>query len=267
MKQLASINTKKISLRCLAVVFGLFILPIGVQVAAHFSSADIYTPWHSLRRDSSGQAPDPAIGSAVVQVYSARAARWRGAFGVHTWVAVKKSDEQHFTRIEVMGYNVYRGGNAVRIRKGLPDGWWYGNRPYLLRDLRGGEAVDAIVERLLNAAASYPYETTYNVWPGPNSNTFIAWLGRRTPELQLELPATAIGKDYLPAWHVFAPSPSRTGIQFSLAGLGGILIGLEEGIELNLLGFTVGVDLMPPAIKLPGVGRIGWKDRKNHHYE
>ena len=33
--------------------------------------------------------------------------------------------------------------------------------------------------------------------------------------------------------------------------------GVEEGIEINLLGLTFGVDAKTPAIKLPGVGRIG----------
>jgi len=248
------------SLRWLALFFGLFILPVGCQVAAHFGNADSHAPWSALRKDSSGQAPDPGIGRAVIQIYSARAARWRGAFGVHTWMAVKKTDENRFTRIEVMGWTVRRGGKAVRVRQGLADGWWYGNRPYLLRDVRGGEEIDALIDRLLTAADHYPYNDVYNVWPGPNSNTFIAWLARQAPELQLELPATAIGKDYLPAWHWLAPSPSGTGGQISISGLGGILIGKEEGLEINLLGLTVGIDLMPLAIKLPGIGRIGWPD-------
>ena len=249
-------------LRWLTLVIGLFVVPVGCQVASHFSSSASDAPWHSLRKDSSGQAPDPNTSEAIVQVYSARAARWRGAIGVHTWMAVKKANEQHFTRIEVMGFGVYRGGSAVRIRRGLADGWWYGNRPYLLRDLRGGEEVDKVVDRLLEAAGNYPYKHTYKIWPGPNSNTFIAWLGRQAPELQLELPSTAIGKDYLPAWRWLAQTPSGTGVQLSIAGLGGVLIGIEEGLELNLLGLTAGIDLLPPAIKLPGIGRIGWPDNK-----
>ena len=257
-------------LHWLALFIGLFILPLGCQVAAHFGSGDNHAPWSSLRLDSSGQAPDPSINQAVVQVYSARAARWRGAFGVHTWMAVKKANEQHFTRIEVMGWAVRRGSNAVRVKTGMADGWWYGNRPWLLRDLRGGEEVDALVDRLLTAAGSYPYDHIYNVWPGPNSNTFIAWLARQAPELQLELPSTAIGKDYLPAWHWLAPTPSGTGGQVSIGGLGGVLIGKEEGLEINILGLTVGIDLMPFAIKLPGIGRIGWADSqrwKSQHAE
>ena len=41
--------------------------------------------WWEASRESSGQAPDPAVTrEAVVQVYGARAFSWQGAFGVHT---------------------------------------------------------------------------------------------------------------------------------------------------------------------------------------
>ncbi len=38
--------------------------------------------WSSLDRTSAGIAPEPAVSTeAVIQVYSARAYNWRGAFG------------------------------------------------------------------------------------------------------------------------------------------------------------------------------------------
>jgi len=221
------------------------------------------------RFGSTGQAPQAIDGESVIQVYAARAARWRGAFGVHTWIAVKPSGALSWTRLEVIGYRVYYGGGAVRVRSGTPDGIWFGNRPTLLRDLRGsgpaGAArVDAVIERLLAAAADYPYDDRYHVWPGPNSNTFIAWLGRHAPELRLELPPHAIGKDYLPGGALVAATPSRTGVQLSLGGYAGVLIGLEEGLELNVAGLSAGVDLWPPAIKLPGLGRLGFPDVRRY---
>lgn len=219
--------------------------------------------WWELRRDSSEQAPEAALSNeAIIQVYAARAARWRGAFGVHTWVATKRSNETHYTRLEVIGYSVSWGHDAVRIRRGSPDAYWFGNRPQLLRDIRGGDKVDALIDRLHASAGSYPYNHTYQVWPGPNSNTFTAFLGRAVPELKLELPANAIGKDYMPWTRPASRSPSGTGVQLSLKGYAGFLVGLEEGIELNLLGLTAGLDLYPPALKLPGVGRIGIPDYK-----
>ena len=56
---------------------------------------------------------------------------------------------------------------------------------------------DTIVERVEKAVADYPYPSTYRTWPGPNSNTFTAWVGQRVPELNLKLPTSAIGKNYL----------------------------------------------------------------------
>lgn len=71
---------------------------------------------------------------------------------------------------------------------------------------------------------------------------------------------TAVGKDYL-FDGVFAPTPSGTGYQLSLGGVVGVLVALEEGIEVNILGLGIGVDLMRPALKLPGIGRLGMPAR------
>jgi hypothetical protein len=94
------------------------------------------------------------------------------------------------------------------------------------------------------------------VWPGPNSNTFIAHLGRKIPELELTLPSTAIGKDYLPVGQILAQTPSGTGVQLSLSGILGVTVARDEGLELNLLGLVTGFDLRHPAIKVPGIGRV-----------
>jgi hypothetical protein len=60
---------------------------------------------------------------------------------------------------------------------------------------------------------------------------------------------------------LFAKAPSGTGIQLSIGGYFGILLGLEEGIEINVLGLSAGVDFRRPAIKLPGIGRLGFSDQ------
>lgn len=241
----------------------LYFLPLGCKLAEHYSGNSPNVRWGELRRDSSQQAPSPAeFDDAVIQVYAARAARWRGAFGVHTWIAVKPRGAARYTRLEVIGYALRWGGEIVRVSPGRPDGFWYGSRPQLLRTITGGEAVDAIIERLYRAAENYPYADEYNVWPGPNSNTFIAWLARAAPELQLDLPPTAIGKDYLPKWQPFSRSPSGRGVLFSVKGFAGLMVSLEEGVEVNLAGLTLGIDIYPPAIKLPGIGRVGFADFK-----
>ena len=93
------------------------------------------------------------------------------------------------------------------------------------------------------------------MWPGPNSNTFVAWVAREVPELGLDLPPTAIGKDYLGPATFAARAPSGSGWQVSLWGLAGLTVAREEGIELNLLGLGFGVDVDDLALRLHGWGR------------
>jgi hypothetical protein len=213
--------------------------------------------WWQARRDSSGQAPDPATTpEAVIQVYAARTVGWKGLFGVHTWIAVKPAGAPAYTRYEVMGWGVSRGAPALRVNRTGPDNYWFGSRPELLVDRRG-EGVNELIGKVEAAVASYPYPDSYRTWPGPNSNTFIAHIGREVPELRLRLPATAVGKDYLPGGAPAGLTPSGTGVQLSLLGLAGVLVGWDDGIEVNVLGLTFGVDVLRPALKLPGVGRVG----------
>jgi hypothetical protein len=213
--------------------------------------------WWQARRDSSGQAPDPATTpEAVIQVYAARTVGWKGLFGVHTWIAVKPAGAPSYTRYEVMGWGVSRGAPALRVNRTGPDNYWFGALPDLLVDRRG-EGVDELIDKVEAAVAAYPYPDSYRTWPGPNSNTFIAYIGREVPELRLRLPPTAVGKDYLPDGAPAGLTPSGTGVQLSLLGLAGVLVGWDDGVEVNVLGLTFGVDLVRPALKLPGVGRIG----------
>jgi hypothetical protein len=213
--------------------------------------------WRTASREPTGIAPDPASQrEAIIQVYSARAFNWRGYFGVHTWIAVKPTDAPRFTVYEVMGWRARRGGDAVAVSQRAPDSRWFGSAPEVLADVRG-PGVDALIEKVEAAVKTYPYNNTYTIWPGPNSNTFTAHVARAVPELSLDLPPTAIGKDYLPDGKFFADAPSGTGYQVSLFGLLGILAAREEGVEINILGLTFGIDVARPALKLPIAGRIG----------
>jgi hypothetical protein len=114
----------------------------------------------------------------------------------------------------------------------------------------------AVIERIEAAVEAYPYAGTYRIWPGPNSNTFTAFVLRHAPELRIDLPPTAIGKDYLGITPL-GKLPSGTGGQLSVLGVAGIAAGIEEGLEINVLGMTFGVDPKSLALKLPFVGRLG----------
>jgi hypothetical protein len=214
-------------------------------------------PWHEARRDPTGLAPDPTTTrEAVIQAYAAPAVSWRGKFAVHTWIAVKPTGAQRYTRYEVLGFGVANGAPAVRVDRMGPDNFWFGARPQIVFDRRGA-GVDALIDKIRAAVDSYPYPHDYSAWPGPNSNTFTAYVARQVPELGLALPSNAVGKDFLPGGALFAAAPSGSGFQISLYGLAAILIAVEEGFELNLLGLNVGVDVAAPALKLPAIGRLG----------
>jgi len=218
--------------------------------------ARIGNDWRTASRAPVGLAPDPATTrEAVVQVYAARTVGVRGLFGVHSWIAVKPAQAKAYTVYEVIGWKLRWDDTAVSVRERAPDARWYGNEPGLLADVRGAAAAP-LIPRIARAAQSYPYGDEYSAWPGPNSNTFTAWVTRAVPELRVDLPSTAIGKDYLRGG-VFAAAPSGTGYQLSLAGLLGVTASTVEGLEVNLLGLTFGVDPWPPAIKLPLAGRLG----------
>ena len=231
---------------CLAVVAVVFLL------VARGGATD----WRTASREPVGLAPDPATApEAIVQIYAARAWGWRGYFGVHTWIAVKPTGAKAYTVYELIGWRLRYGDTALTIHGRAPDARWFGAAPELLADKRG-PGVDALIERIDRAARDYPFATEYTMWPGPNSNTFTAWVARKVPELKVDLPLTAIGKDFLRD-RIVATAPSGSGLQVSLYGLLGFTASGVEGLELNVLGLTFGADLFPPALKLPIIGRIG----------
>jgi len=238
-------------------------------ILAYFPMALIYlgfsgelaaADWRTASRAPTGLAPDPATTpEAVVQVYSARATGWRGWFGVHTWIAVKRAGAETFTVHEIIGWRLRRSDTALVSSQRAADGRWFGNPPELLGDIRG-PGVDAIIDRIETAVAEYPYPGRYHVWPGPNSNTFTAFVLREVPELRVDLPPTAIGKDYL-GWRSVNTTPSGTGGQASLFGMVGVAAGVEEGVEVNVLALNFGIDPKSLSIKLPILGRIGPKNQ------
>ena len=235
----------------------LLVLLAGPLLAAMTGEANLNRDWRTANRASAGIAPDPASHpEAIIQVYTARAFHWRGAFAVHSWIAAKREGATEFVTHEVIGWRHWHGRSPVSARQGPPDRHWYGAPPQIIAEIRG-EDVEEMIDRLEAAVAAYPYANDYRTWPGPNSNTFTAVVARALPELKLDLPPTAIGKDYLEPNSLFAAAPSGTGYQVSVYGLAGLLASKEEGLEINLLGLTFGVDPLDLAVKLPGLGRLG----------
>ena len=152
--------------------------------------------WRTASRESAGIAPRPEhFKEAVVQVYGAPTWGWRGWIAIHTWISIKPRNADSYTVLEVIGWRLNRGLSVLRVATDEPDRYWFGERPELLLDHRGA-AAEAMIQAIQKAADQYPWKGIYRVWPGPNSNTFPAWMARQVPELGLVLPIRAIGKNW-----------------------------------------------------------------------
>lgn len=164
----------------------------GILLYGCSSHAD----WHTASRESAGIAPDPAVTSeAVLHIYGADAWSWRGWFAIHTWIAAKRTGDSEYTVYDVIGWRGRYGSQVLGITQDIPDRHWYGAKPRLLKAHRG-EGVEALIDAVDKAARDYPWKDTYKVFPGPNSNTFTAWVVMQVPELELDLPFSAIGSGY-----------------------------------------------------------------------
>lgn len=230
-----------------------FLVPL-VAHAAWWSWNNTAWNWRSANWAPSGILPaataDP---EAAVYILAGRTGGWKGIFAHHTWVVMKAAGAQRYTRFDVVGW-----GRPVRTDHLSPDSHWYSNAPAIVASIKGPAAVAAIGE-IERAVAAYPYSDagSYKAWPGPNSNTFIAYLAREVPALAPGLLPTAIGKDFTEQPIYVGLTPSRTGVQILVKGLVGVTVGWVEGIEFNFLGAVAGIDVRRPALKLPGWGRIG----------
>lgn len=245
---------KWFSLCYLCVVF----LSLGYSFARATQEREspIGQSWATARRDSARLAPDPVTFSkiAIVQVYAAPTYGWRGRVALHPWIIFKRAGDTQYTRYDVIGWG---SSNVVRRNYAIPDGFWFGSQPALLVSHQGPEA-EAMIPQIESAISRYPFAHTYHAWPGPNSNTFMAHIGREVPALALDLPSNAIGKDYRPLLSPVGLPPSGRGVQVSLLGVLGVTAGIQEGMEFNILGLNLGVDIASPALRLPFIGRVGF---------
>jgi hypothetical protein len=243
-----------IALRIIVLVLLVTLLPLTAHAVWWLWRDGRSSSWSSADWSSAGILPPAsAAPRAMVRVFVGRVGRWRGIVAHHSWIVVKEANATRYTRFDKVGW-----GNPVRTNGWAPDGRWFGNDPELVLTVDGEEAA-RLIPVIRAAVAAYPYRSwdDYRAWPGPNSNTFVAYVLAQVPQMSVALPPTALGKDWRPAYRPLALTPSRTGVSLQLGGLLGITIGWVEGIEINVLGVVTGVDLRRPALKLPGWGRVG----------
>jgi hypothetical protein len=110
---------------------------------------------------------------------------------------VKPSNADHYTVLEVVGWRARWGVPVLRVEQDLPDRYWFGAEPELVYE-KTGEGVDEIIVSILEASSEYPWANEYVVFPGPNSNTYPAWLAEQVEGFDPDLPFRAIGSGWTP---------------------------------------------------------------------
>jgi hypothetical protein len=236
-------------------ILAVFLIPLAIH-GLLYSAQSRGESYDRADWSSTGMlGPASADPEARLLIFTGRTGRWRGIFAVHSWVVLKPENATSWSRYDVVGW-----GQPVRTNGWAPDSHWFGNVPQVLLDVRGAQAA-ALIPKAEAAIAAYQYNHAgdYRIWPGPNSNTFVATVLRAMPEVDTTLPANAVGKDFRPAPYA-GLTDSRTGLEASWLGLLGVKVGWVEGVELNFLGLVAGLDLRHPAVKLPGFGRLGMPD-------
>lgn len=238
--------------RFLLVLVLFIVIPLGAHAALWWSQ-DHAASWATADWSSTHTLPLPSLHRpAMVRIYAARTGRWKGVFATHSWI-VLKPEGAAYERWDKVGW-----GRPIRRNHYAPDGRWFGNEPHVIFAADGARAT-ALIPKIRKGIASYPFyrRGDYHVWPGPNSNTFVAAALAAVPEIGITLPSTAIGRDFPFDGRWVGLTPSHTGFRVSLGGYAGLVVGWVEGIEVNILGVVLGIDIRRPALKLPGLGRVG----------
>ncbi len=124
------------------------------------------------------------------------------AIACHCWFASWSPGEGRWRRWEVWQDPGPRGSGTdwghlrrdlMGVCSGVSDGD-DGSPPWVLAEWRGAEAER--LQAVLSRPESYPWRDVYRYWPGPNSNTYVAWVLREA-ELTDRLPPAALGAGYV----------------------------------------------------------------------
>jgi hypothetical protein len=193
----------------------------------------------------------------VVQLRCAPLPGVLGYVAEHHWFLEFDPDDGRWHRWELWQEADAGGTSWGHVHKDLigVESGLNGYPPRTVAEWRGQAARD--LRAALAASATYPHRGCYLAWPGPNSNTYIAWVLRRSG-VPADLGPLRIGMDYLGPLGGVAVSTTRAGVQAETPVLGA-RVGPLEGAEAHVLCFTFGIDTWPPAVKTP-LGRVGFPE-------
>ncbi|MEL6968317.1 MAG: DUF3750 domain-containing protein [Pseudomonadota bacterium] len=206
--------------------------------------------WSEANWSSAGILPAPRPQDVAVYVMAARTGGLKGAFSTHSWLVIKKSGATFYDRYDVVGW-----GRPLRKNSYDADARWYSNEPIIHHVVRG-EAAAALIPKIEAAIANYTWRNRgdYTLWPGPNSNSFVATIARQVPELKTTTPSTAVGRDFPSDGRWFAMDNGE--LTLTLGGYAGLSVGQRSGFELQFLGLVAGIDPARRTLKIPAFGDI-----------
>lgn len=234
-------------------LFVLFIVPSLLHLGV-WSLKDRPSRWNEADWSSAGVlAAKPSTEEAAIYVMAARTGGLKGAFATHSWLVIKKPGVERYDRYDKVGW-----GMPVRKNAYDADGRWYSNTPQIQHKITG-EAAEKLIPEIEKAIATYLWRNPgdYSIWPGPNSNTFVASIIRTVPGFHADTPSTAIGRDYPPEGRWFGRMHGGAWY-ISFAGYAGIVVGIDQGIELNFLGLVAGINPLRLEVKVPSFGSYRW---------
>ncbi|MEM8795421.1 MAG: DUF3750 domain-containing protein [Pseudomonadota bacterium] len=228
-----------------------FILPSLAHLAI-WTNSDKPASWHQANWSSAGILPDrPAPDNAEIYVFSARTGGLKGAFSSHSWIVLKRKGVSRFERYEVVGW-----GRPLRKNAYAADAYWYSNRPVIHHQITGKKA-EALIPLIDQAIDAYRFADRgdYVIWPGPNSNTFVASILRGIPGLSAAIPSTAVGRDF-PSNGDWFGRHENGGLFATFGGYLGLVIGGDTGLEVNFLGLVAGINPNTREILVPSFGGV-----------
>ena len=193
----------------------------------------------------------PPKNEAQIFVFTARTGGLKGALATHSWLVLKPLGSNSYDRYDVVGW-----GSPVRKNAYDADGHWYSNKPVITYQVVGKKAQE-LLPQLENANANYPWRKhgDYTLWPGPNSNTFVANVLQQVPKLAAFTPSTAVGRDF-PADGKWIRRRKDGAVFATLGGYFGFVFGGGIGLEVNFLGLVAGANPSAGEVKIPTFGAI-----------
>ncbi|NDV85819.1 DUF3750 domain-containing protein [Aurantimonas aggregata] len=232
------------------VIAGVYLLPAALA-ALLWWSGDHPSSWRQADWSSARILPAPQEQpDAALYIFAARTGGMKGAVSEHSWIVVKDRDAGAYERWDKVGW-----GMPIRQNHRAADGLWYSNVPKIIVGVTGADA-ERLIPQVRAAIADYPFAEAggYTMFPGPNSNSFVAHVMRAVPGIDASLPVAAVGRDYPSDGRLVAFDPDRREVRLSLWGYAGLVVGWQSGLEINLLGLVAGLDPRHLAVKVPAFG-------------